>query len=116
PGHTCAAEGDHDTAEELSERPTLRIDRPREVVAWLPYQLHFWPRESVVLTSVRQPASTAEGDAHGRELGLVARSDLSILGHVVGGRQAEVEMSHHLQRDGASQVVGAIDHEQALPA
>jgi len=114
PAQTCAAEEDHDTAEELSERPTLRIDRPREVVAWLPYQLHFWPRESVVLTSVRQPASTAEGDAHRRELGLVARSDLSILGHVVGGRQAQVEMSRHLQRDGASQVLCAIYTEQAF--
>src|SRR5699024_7578077 len=90
----------------------LRIDRPREVLAWLPYQLHFWPHESVVLTCVRQLATTGEDHAHGRELGLVARTDLSILGNPVGGRQAQVEMSRHLQRDGAGQVLCAIYTEQ----
>ncbi|WP_169579498.1 DUF4192 domain-containing protein [Ruania albidiflava] len=96
----------------VPSRPRLFLDRPREVLAWLPYQLHFWPHESVVLASVREPETEAPAESSG--LGLVARTDLSIIGNSVGGRQAQVEMSRHLQRDGAAQVLCAIYTEQAF--
>ncbi len=96
--------------------PWLHLDQPREVLAWLPYQVHFWPHESVVLASLRRQEPDEEDADPGCEPGLVARTDLGIIGSLVGGRQAQVEMSRHLQRDGADRVVCAIYTEQPFAA
>lgn len=120
-------------------RATLRVDRPAEVLAWLPYQLRFWPQESAVLLSLRRagrddaPASgldpagaaleptasldpaTGLGPAAGAlEPGLIARTDLAVIGSATGGRQAQVEMGRHLQRDGAHRAFCAIYTEQSF--
>lgn len=102
------------------ERPSLHLDKPAEVLAWLPYQVKFWPHESAVLLSLRRseratPAqSTLSTGAVRLEPGLIARTDLAVIGGVATGRQAQVEMGRHLQRDGASRALCAIYTEQSF--
>lgn len=98
------------------ERPRLCLDRPREVLAWLPYQLHFWPHESVVFASIRPHEPGAGLGTAGGELGLVARTDLGIIGSAAGGRQVQIGMSRHLQRDGAHRVLCALYTDQPFAA
>lgn len=110
----------------LPGRATLRVDRPAEVLAWLPYQVKFWPQESVVLVSLRR-AGRNDSDASGLdpaarlgpspaalEPGLIARTDLAVIGGVADGRRAQVAMGRHLQRDGAHRVLCAIYTEQSF--
>lgn len=74
----------------------VRLADPAQMVAWIPYQLGFWPHESVVIVALHD-----EPD-HSRQVGLVARMDLSVLGSAEAGAAARQEMSTHLRREAAS--------------
>lgn len=59
--------------------PVLRVSAPRELLALVPYQLGFTPRQSLVLVSLRGPR---------RRVGLTVRVDLPHLGPEVRGAVA----------------------------
>ncbi|NMR19368.1 DUF4192 domain-containing protein [Cellulomonas fimi] len=71
---------------------TIRVREPRELLALLPYQLGFQPRESAVAVSLRPP--------RGR-VGLVARVDLPDLADRSQGPQLARGLVSHLVSDGA---------------
>lgn len=99
------------------DRPTLHLDRPAEVLAWLPYQVKFWPQESAVLLSLRRtdpPPGAADADTDGLQPGLIARTDLAVIGGMPHGRAAQVEMGRHLERDGAHRALCAIYTDQSF--
>ncbi|MCC2308589.1 DUF4192 domain-containing protein [Cellulomonas chengniuliangii] len=75
---------------------TVRVNDPRELLAYLPHQLGFAPRESAVAVSLRAP--------RGR-VGLVARVDLADLGHSETGPQVARGLVAHL---GANRACGAV--------
>lgn len=75
---------------------TIRVGEPRELLAYLPHQLGFHPRESAVVVSIRDP--------RGR-VGLVARVDLADLGDPVAGPQVARTLIGHLATDGAARTV-----------
>lgn len=80
------------------EQPTrtmLRVDHPRELLAYLPHHLGFRPRESVVAVSLRRPR---------REVGLVARADLADVGHPARGPAVARGLVGHMDSDGAAQL------------
>lgn len=74
--------------------PVLRLDEPRELLAYLPHRLGYRPRESLVLAGVRRD----------RTLGLVARADLADLAGPSGACLAD-SLAAHLLSDGACEVV-----------
>lgn len=76
-------------------RSTLRIAEPRELLAFLPYQLGFQPEESAVVVSLRGPRS---------RVGLVARVDLADLAAENGEALSRMLLGH-LVRDGARRCV-----------
>lgn len=71
---------------------TIRTDDPRELLALVPYQLGFQPRESVVLLSIRAPRS---------RIGLVARADLADVAKPSRGAQLSRNLIANLAADGA---------------
>jgi len=75
---------------------TIRVREPRELLALLPYQLGFRPRESAVAVSLRPP--------RGR-VGLVARVDLPDLGEPEHGPGLARALVSHLASDGARTAV-----------
>ncbi|MFI2751905.1 DUF4192 domain-containing protein [Cellulomonas sp. P22] len=75
---------------------TLRVDEPRELLAYLPHQLGFHPHESAVAVSLRAP--------RGR-VGLVARVDLPDLADPQGGPQVARGLVAHLGADRAARTV-----------
>ncbi|WP_147917305.1 DUF4192 domain-containing protein [Ruania zhangjianzhongii] len=108
------------TDDRCRDRATLHLDRPAEVLAWLPYQVKFWPQESAVLLSLRRgqragPSSDGAGaSTTALEPGLIARTDLAVIGGLADGRQAQVDMGRHLQRDGAHRALCAIYTDQSF--
>ncbi len=76
----------------------IRASEARELIAAIPYQLGFAPRESLVAVSLR-------GDAR---MGLVARVDLSDLGSDQSGAAVARGLGRHLLADGAVGVLVVI--------
>lgn len=85
---------------------TLEVHEPRELLALVPYQLGFQPRESLVLVSLRHP--------DGR-VGLVARADLDDICASTGGEAVAARLVEHLRADGAAQVVLVVYTDDPLP-
>ncbi|QGQ19137.1 DUF4192 family protein [Cellulomonas sp. JZ18] len=75
---------------------TLRLDDPRELLAYVPHRLGFRPHESAVAVALRGP--------RGR-VGLVVRVDLDDLAHPTHGPQVARALAGHLDRDGATRVL-----------
>lgn len=75
---------------------TIRVSEPRELLALLPYQLGFRPRESAVAVALRPP--------RGR-VGLIVRVDLPDLGDGLRGPQLARGLVSHLVSDGAQRAV-----------
>lgn len=75
---------------------TIRVSEPRELLALLPYQLGFRPRESAVAVALRPP--------RGR-VGLIVRVDLPDLGDGLHGPQLARGLVSHLVSDGARRAV-----------
>ncbi|MBC7291693.1 MAG: DUF4192 domain-containing protein [Actinotalea sp.] len=75
---------------------TIRTREPRELLALIPFQLGFRPRESAVVVSVR---------SHRSRVGLVARVDLDVLSDPEHGPVLARSLVQHLVRDGAGAVV-----------
>lgn len=71
---------------------TVRVDHAQDLLAFLPYQLGFRPRDSVVAVSLQGTA---------RRLGLVARVDLADLVRPLGAELAD-SVAGHLSTDGAT--------------
>lgn len=88
----------------------LRVREPREILAYVPYQLGFSPRRSVALISLRGPR---------QRVGLIARSDLS---DMTGQRSGELAASlvHCVRRDGGESLLVVVyadgDVRDAMPA
>lgn len=81
------------TAQALPVPPTtVRVDHAHDLLAFLPYQLGFRPRDSVVAVSLQGTA---------RRLGLVARVDLADLVRPLGAELA-ASVAGHLSTDGAT--------------
>ncbi len=76
-------------------RTVLRVDNPRELLAYLPHHLGFQPSESVVAVSLRRPR---------REVGLVARADLADIAHPGRGPAVARGLVRHVDSDGAAQL------------
>lgn len=85
---------------------TLEVCEPRELLALVPYQLGFQPRESLVLVSLRHP--------DGR-VGLVARVDLDDVCAPGGGETVVARLVDHLRADGAATVVLVVYTDDPLP-
>jgi hypothetical protein len=75
---------------------TIRTREPRELLALVPYQLGFRPRESAVVVSIRR---------HRSRVGLVARVDLAVLADPDHGPVLARSLVRHLVQDGARSVV-----------
>jgi hypothetical protein len=75
---------------------TIRTREPRELLALIPFQLGFRPRESAVVVSIR---------SHRSRVGLVARVDLEALSDPEHGPVLARSLVQHLVRDGAASVV-----------
>lgn len=75
---------------------TIRTREPRELLALIPFQLGFRPRESAVVVSIR---------GHRSRVGLVARVDLDALVDPERGPVLARSLVQHLLRDGAAGVV-----------
>lgn len=75
---------------------TIRTREPRELLALIPYQLGFRPRESAVVVSIR---------SHRSRVGLVARVDLEALADPEHGPLLARSLVRHLVQDGARSVV-----------
>ena len=76
--------------------PTLRVRDPQELLALIPFQLGFQPRESAVVVSLRGPR---------RRVGLVMRVDLAELAEPDDGRQVARTMTAHVAADGGRDTV-----------
>lgn len=75
---------------------TIRTREPRELLALIPFQLGFRPRESAVVVSIR---------THRSRVGLVARVDLDALADPEHGPVLARSLVQHLVADGAGSVV-----------
>ena len=76
--------------------PTLRVRDPQELLALIPFQLGFQPRESAVVVSLREPQ---------RRVGLVMRVDLADLAQPDDGRQVARTLVAHVAADGGRDTV-----------
>lgn len=74
---------------------TIKTDDPRELLALVPYQLGFWPQESIVVVSLRR----------GGRAGLVVRADLADLADPEHGPRMARSLVGHVLDDGATQAV-----------
>ena len=92
---------------------TIRTREPRELLALIPYQLGFAPRESAVAVSLRRERS---------RVGLVVRVDLTDLADPAGGAELARTLVGHLLADGATSTVlvvytaGSVDPASDGPA
>lgn len=77
----------------------IRVTEPRELLAFIPFQLGFRPTESLVAMALRFPRN---------EVGLVARLDLAALADPSSGAQVAAAIARHLDRDGAAEVLPVI--------
>ncbi|WP_372592853.1 DUF4192 domain-containing protein [Actinotalea sp.] len=85
---------------------TIRTREPRELLALIPYQLGFTPRDSAVAVSVR-------GERH--RVGLVARVDLPDLSDPSCGPELARSLVGHLLADGAASAVLVLYTDGPLP-
>ena len=85
--------------------PTLRVRDPQELLALIPYQLGFQPRESAVVVSLREPQ---------RRVGLVMRVDLADLAAPDDGPQVARSMVAHVARDGGRDTVLVVYTDQLV--
>lgn len=83
---------------------TIRTSEPRELLALIPYQLGFRPRQSAVVISLRRSV----------RVGLVARVDLADLCDLRRGPQVARALVGHLLDDGASAVVLVLYADESL--
>ena len=86
--------------------PTLRVRDPQELLALIPFQLGFQPRESAVVVSLREPQ---------RRVGLVMRVDLDALAEPDDGRQVGRTMVTHVANDGGRDTVLVLYTDQPTP-
>ncbi|SDD02791.1 protein of unknown function [Sanguibacter gelidistatuariae] len=86
--------------------PTLRVREPQELLALIPFQLGFQPRESVVAVSLREPR---------HRVGLVMRVDLADLAQPDDGRQLARSMVSHVAADGGHDVVLVVYTDAPVP-
>jgi len=84
---------------------TIRASEPCELLALVPYQLGFVPRDSAVLVGLRGPR---------RRVGMMVRTDVGDLAHPAGGPQLARNLVAAAARDGASAVVLVLYREQEL--
>ncbi|MFS0705447.1 DUF4192 family protein, partial [Cellulomonas sp. 179-A 9B4 NHS] len=74
----------------------LRVDEPRELLAYVPHRLGFRPHESAVAVGLRGPRA---------RVGLVVRVDLDDLASPAHGPQLARTLAGHLDADGATRVL-----------
>lgn len=86
--------------------PTLRVRDPQELLALIPFQLGFQPRESAVVVSLREPQ---------RRVGLVMRVDLADLAQPDDGRQVARTMVTHVASDGGRDTVLVVYTDLPVP-
>ena len=86
--------------------PTLRVRDPQELLALIPFQLGFQPRESAVVVSLREPQ---------RRVGLVMRVDLADLAQPDDGRQVARTMVTHVAADGGRDTVLVLYTDAPVP-
>lgn len=86
--------------------PTLRVREPQELLALIPFQLGFRPRESVVVVSLRAPQ---------HRVGLVMRVDLVDLAQPDDGRQVARGLVSHVAADGGRDAVLVIYTDDPVP-
>ena len=84
---------------------TIRASEPCELLALVPYQLGFVPRDSLVVVGLRGPR---------RRVGMMIRTDLVDLADLVSGPQLARNLVAAAARDGASSVVVVLYRERAL--
>jgi len=84
---------------------TIRTREPRELLALIPYQLGFAPRESAVAVSLRRERS---------RVGLVVRADLTDLADPADGAELARALVGHLLADGATSTVLVIYSADAV--
>lgn len=84
------------------ERRRLCLRKPADLLAWLPYQLGFWPNDSLVCVALRRSTGTGE------RVGMVARTDLAIWQCPEAARTASQPLLTQLQREGAELALCAI--------
>lgn len=75
---------------------TMRLREPRELLAWIPCQLGFHPRDSLVAVSLRGAAGV---------VGLVVRTDLEEFADPVDGHRVARSLMAHVCGDGGTRVV-----------
>lgn len=80
-----------------TDRTSIVVSQPRDVVALVPYRLGFVPRDSLALVALRDPGSL---------VGLVLRVDLADV--VAGGEHAARQLGRYLLDDGATRAVAVI--------
>lgn len=78
---------------------SLRLSQPRELLALVPHQLGFHPRESLVVMSLR---------AQNHRLGMIMRVDLAALMVPDDGERLALSLVGHLERDKAQQLVAVV--------
>lgn len=81
------------------EPTVITVREPREMLAFIPYQLGFVPEESFVAVSLRRPRGTA---------GLVVRVDLADLAGGSQGAMVASSVRRHLLADGAHRVFAVV--------
>lgn len=84
---------------------TIRASEPCELLALVPYQLGFVPRDSVVLVGLRGPR---------RRVGMMIRTDVADVAHPVDGPQLARNLVAAAARDGATSVVVVLYREHEL--
>lgn len=84
---------------------TIRASEPCELLALVPYQLGFVPRDSVVLVGLRGPR---------RRVGMMIRTDVGDVAHPEAGPQLARNLVAAAARDGASSVVVVLYRERGL--
>lgn len=84
---------------------TIRASEPCELLALVPYQLGFVPRDSVVLVGLRGPR---------RRVGMMIRTDVGDVANPVAGPQLARNLVAAAARDGATSVVVVLYREHAL--
>ena len=80
----------------MDTTPRIRISRPEDLLAHLPYRLGFRPRDSVVLLGLR---------GRGMPVGLVSRVDLPDVAHPVLGPRLLHDIGELMAADGSGDVL-----------
>ncbi|MGP7961103.1 DUF4192 domain-containing protein [Sanguibacter sp. A247] len=84
---------------------TIRASEPCELLALVPYQLGFMPRDSVVVVGLQGPR---------RRVGMMIRTDLADIAHPRSGPQLARNLVAAVARDGSSSVVIVVYRDDDL--